>query len=37
MKLIEDKFNLNQVSLTGDEGNTKTSIYQLDGEVIDRK
>jgi hypothetical protein len=37
LKSIEDKFNLNQVSLTGDDGNTKTSIYQLDGEVIDRK
>ena len=36
-KTIEDKFNLNQVSLTGDDANTKTSIYQLDGEVIDRK
>jgi hypothetical protein len=27
LKLIEDKFNLNQVSLTGDDGGYKTNIY----------
>lgn len=37
LKSIEDKFNLNQVSLTGDDEGHKTSIYQLDGEVINRK
>ena len=31
LKTIEDKFNLNQVSLTGDDDNHKTSIYQMDG------
>lgn len=39
LKSIEDKFNLNNVSLTGDDGDagTKTSIYQMDGEVVSRK
>jgi hypothetical protein len=38
LKSIEDKFNLNNVSLTGDDGDAaQTSIYQLDGEVISRK
>ena len=36
LKLIEDKFNLNQVSLTGDDGGYKTNIYQMDGEEISR-
>jgi hypothetical protein len=32
LKSIEDKFNLNNVSLTGDDGDgAKTSIYQMDG------
>lgn len=37
LKSIDEKFNLNQVSLTGDDGEYKTSIYQIDGETIDRK
>ena len=37
LKSIEDKFNLNSVSLTGDDDNHKTSIYQMDGELISRK
>ena len=37
LKSIEDKFNLNNVSLTGDDDNVKTSIYQMDGEVVPRK
>ena len=37
LKSIEDKFNLNNVSLTGDDDNVKTSIYQMDGEIVSRK
>lgn len=37
LKSIEDKFNLNNVSLTGDDDTHKTSIYQIDGEVITKK
>lgn len=37
LKSIEDKFNLNSVSLTGDDDGHKTSIYQMDGEVVSRK
>lgn len=36
LKTIEDKFNLNQVSLTGDDDNYKTSIYQMDGEEFSK-
>lgn len=37
LKSIEDKFNLNNVSLTGDDDGCKTSIYQIDGETITSK
>lgn len=36
---MEDKFNLNKVSLTGDDdhANTKTTIYHMDGEDFSKK
>ena len=39
LKSIEDKFNLNNVSLTGEDDYTgaKTCIYQIDGEVVSKK
>mmetsp|Transcript_40485 Transcript_40485/g.61744 ORF Transcript_40485/g.61744 Transcript_40485/m.61744 type:complete len:335 (+) Transcript_40485:1693-2697(+) len=39
LKSLEDKFNLNNVSLTGDDdaANTKTTIYKIDGEEVTRK
>lgn len=38
LKSIEDKFNLNTVSLTGeDEGHKTSSLYQLDGQTISKK
>jgi hypothetical protein len=39
LKSIEDKFNLNKVSLTGEDEhlNTKTTIYHMDGEQFTRK
>lgn len=39
LKSIEDKFNLNNVSLTGEDEhlNTKTTVYHMDGEYLTRK
>jgi len=39
LKSLEDKFNLNNVSITGDDEttNTKTTIYKMDGEELTKK
>ena len=40
MKFIDDKFNLNNVSLLGDDdqnGNKKITFYNIDGEEFSRK